>query len=126
MTTTKTQQINRLRALLLPGDDADRELCRGAMSDAHLQLIARRRGRPRWHSVRLLDSLRPRVPARRGSGSATEGFGPRLGQLRQARGLTQEELCTLVGLSNRMIAYYERDDAEPPGRSSHRSRRPCG
>ena len=46
MTTTKTRQINRLRALLLTGDDADRELCRAAMSDAHLQLIARRRGRP--------------------------------------------------------------------------------
>jgi transposase len=45
MTTVKTQQINRLRALLLTGDDADRELCRGPMSDAHLQLIARRRGR---------------------------------------------------------------------------------
>jgi transposase len=39
MTTAKTQQINRLRALLLTGGDADRELCRGAMSDAHLQLI---------------------------------------------------------------------------------------
>lgn len=38
MTTAKTQQINRLRALLLTGDDADRELCRGAMSDAYLQL----------------------------------------------------------------------------------------
>jgi len=46
MTTAKTQQINRLRALLLTGDDADRGLCRGAMTDAHLQLIARRRGRP--------------------------------------------------------------------------------
>jgi transposase len=45
MTTVKTQQINRLRALLLTGDDADRELCRGPMSDAHLQPIARRRGR---------------------------------------------------------------------------------
>jgi transposase len=45
MTTTKTQQINRLRALLLTGDDADRDLCRAAMSDAQLRLIARRRGR---------------------------------------------------------------------------------
>ena len=45
MTTTKTQQINRLRALLLTGDDADRQLSRGSMTDAQLQLIARRRGR---------------------------------------------------------------------------------
>jgi transposase len=45
ITITRTQQINRLRALLLTGDDADRQLCRGAMTDAHLQSIARRRGR---------------------------------------------------------------------------------
>lgn len=45
----------------------------------------------------------------------TEGFGPRLVRLRQARGLTQEALGARVGLSNRMLAYYERDDAEPPG-----------
>ena len=44
-----------------------------------------------------------------------EGFGPRLAALRKARGLTQEELGDLVGLSNRMVAYYERDDADPPG-----------
>lgn len=44
-----------------------------------------------------------------------EGFGPRLARLRQSRGLTQEELGERVGLSNRMIAYYEREEAEPPG-----------
>jgi transcriptional regulator with XRE-family HTH domain len=54
-----------------------------------------------------------RTPTRRTAPSS--GFGPRLAQLRQARGLTQEELGALIGLSNRMIAYYERDDAEPPG-----------
>ena len=46
MTTTRTAQINRLRALLLTGDDADRDLSRGAMGKAHLDQIARRRGRP--------------------------------------------------------------------------------
>jgi transposase len=45
MTTTKTKQINRLRALLLTGDDDDRALSRGAMTDARLHTIARRRGR---------------------------------------------------------------------------------
>ena len=45
----------------------------------------------------------------------TEGFGPRLARLRQGRGLTQEALGARVGQSNRMIAYYEREDAEPPG-----------
>lgn len=46
---------------------------------------------------------------------SAQGFGARLARLRQSRGLTQEELGDRVGLSNRMIAYYEREDAEPPG-----------
>jgi transcriptional regulator with XRE-family HTH domain len=70
------------------------------------------------HSPLLLDAPMARTtvrPARQRSPVSPEGFGPRLVQLRQARGLTQEELGAAVGLSNRMIAYYERDDAEPPG-----------
>jgi transposase len=43
MTTTRTRQINRLRALLLSGDDTDRQLARGALTDTRLQTIARRR-----------------------------------------------------------------------------------
>ena len=34
---------------------------------------------------------------------------------RQSCGLTHDELGCRVGLSNRMVAYYEREDAEPPG-----------
>ena len=45
ISTNRTGQINRLRALLLLGDDDDRLLCRGPMSKAHLDQIARRRGR---------------------------------------------------------------------------------
>ncbi len=52
---------------------------------------------------------------RRKQDTTTEEFGPRLARLRQARGLTQEELGAAVGLSNRMVAYYERHDAQPPG-----------
>ncbi len=44
-----------------------------------------------------------------------EGLGTRLAELRQARGLTQEELGALVGVSYRVMAYYERDDAQPSG-----------
>lgn len=44
LTTARTRQINRLRALLLTGDDADRQLARGALSDARLTAISRRRG----------------------------------------------------------------------------------
>ena len=43
------------------------------------------------------------------------GFGPRLAALRQARGLTQEELGSKVGMTQRMMAYYEQEDSQPPG-----------
>ena len=66
-------------------------------------------------SYPMLDTLMARPRSGRRSAATPEGFGPRLVQLRQARGLTQEELGALVGLSNRMIAYHERDDAQPPG-----------
>src|SRR5438094_2158010 len=54
-------------------------------------------------------------PRRRKPLETAEGFGPRLAGLRQARGLTQHELGAAVGLSNRMVAYYERQEAQPPG-----------
>ncbi len=44
MATTRTRQVNRLRALLLTGDDKDRVLARGPLPDARLRQIARRRG----------------------------------------------------------------------------------
>lgn len=44
-----------------------------------------------------------------------EGFGERLKEIRLGRGLTQQELGDAVGVSNRVIAYYEQDDAQPPG-----------
>lgn len=44
-----------------------------------------------------------------------EGFGERLKQVRLGRGLTQQELGEAVGVSNRVIAYYEADGAQPPG-----------
>ncbi len=44
-----------------------------------------------------------------------EGFGTRLATIRKTRGLTQAELGAKVGVSNRVIAYYEQDQAQPPG-----------
>ncbi|MGH4022169.1 MAG: transposase [Pseudonocardiaceae bacterium] len=46
LTATTTGQSNRLRALLLGGDDTDRQTARGALPDATLASLARRR-RPR-------------------------------------------------------------------------------
>ena len=44
-----------------------------------------------------------------------EGFGERLAQIRQSRGLTQSDLAEKVGVSQRVIAYYEHAEAQPPG-----------
>lgn len=44
-----------------------------------------------------------------------DGFGPRLAQARKARGWSQEKLGAAVGVSQRVIAYYEADHAQPPG-----------
>jgi transposase len=43
LTTTGTAQTNRLRALLLGGDDTDRQYARGALTDTRLAGLARRR-----------------------------------------------------------------------------------
>jgi len=44
-----------------------------------------------------------------------DGFGKRLREIRQSRGLTQIDLGKKAGVSNRVIAYYEEDGAQPPG-----------
>jgi len=48
-------------------------------------------------------------------GRTLDNFGGRLEELRKARGLTQIDLGKMVGVSNRVIAYYEEDGAQPPG-----------
>ncbi len=44
----------------------------------------------------------------------TAGFGDYLAQLRKAAGYTQVEFATEVGITQRMVAYYEAPDARPP------------
>ena len=43
-----------------------------------------------------------------------DGFGVRLAALRKASGFTQQDLADTVGVSRRMIAYYEVQSAHPP------------
>jgi transcriptional regulator with XRE-family HTH domain len=43
-----------------------------------------------------------------------ETFGIRLARLRKTRGLTQAQLGEKVGISYRMVAYYEGQTAHPP------------
>jgi transcriptional regulator with XRE-family HTH domain len=44
----------------------------------------------------------------------SEGFGERLAALRRAAGFTQVELAAELGISQRMVAYYESPTATPP------------
>ena len=46
--------------------------------------------------------------------AAMQSFGERLAQLRKTAGYTQVEFATVVGVSQRMVAYYEAPDAQPP------------
>jgi transcriptional regulator with XRE-family HTH domain len=60
----------------------------------------------------FLESV-PTVP-RRKLRAVSDTFGQRLARFRQARGLTQAELGESVGLSQRMVAYYESQSRRPP------------
>lgn len=42
------------------------------------------------------------------------GFGGRLAAMRKAAGFTQEELSSEIGVSRRIIAYYEGETRHPP------------
>ena len=52
------------------------------------------------------------MPKQRNTTSAS--FGPRLAKLRKDAGYTQVEFAQAVGISQRMVAYYETPDAMPP------------
>lgn len=52
-----------------------------------------------------------------------DGFGDRLAALRQRRGLTQTALGAAGGVSKRVIAYYEADDAQSQSRPPLEARR---
>lgn len=41
------------------------------------------------------------------------GFGARLAKLRKEAGYTQVELAEILGISQRMVAYYENTDDHP-------------
>lgn len=43
-----------------------------------------------------------------------ETFGQRLANLRKSRGLTQTDLGKLIGVSQRVIGYYETETERPP------------
>ena len=44
----------------------------------------------------------------------TNDFGKRIATVRKSRGMSQRDLAGKVGISNRMIAYYEAQTNRPP------------
>jgi len=54
------------------------------------------------------------VPKKKTVMPSGESFGDRLARFRRAAGYSQRELGELVGLSQRMIAYYEGQTDHPP------------
>ena len=47
---------------------------------------------------------------------SAQGFGARLAEVRKAAGFTQTELAEALGISQRMVAYYESIDDNPLAR----------
>jgi transcriptional regulator with XRE-family HTH domain len=56
-----------------------------------------------------LNTMPPRIKR-----EPADGFGDRLASLRKAAGITQTALAEEVGISQRMMAYYESPTAYPP------------
>lgn len=60
--------------------------------------------------IQIPESSRPTRAAK----AEAAGFGQRLAGLRKAAGFTQVELAAELGISQRMVAYYESPAATPP------------
>ncbi|OJY49512.1 MAG: hypothetical protein BGP03_13540 [Pseudonocardia sp. 73-21] len=74
LTTSHTAQTNRLRALLLGGDDLDRQIARARLTDTVLAGLTRRRcpaGADRAHAVRHAEIRRLAVAVRDGARALT-------------------------------------------------------
>jgi transcriptional regulator with XRE-family HTH domain len=53
---------------------------------------------------------RKRIPV----SNSAESFGERLTRFRQAAGFSQRDLAAEIGISQRMVAYYEKETEHPP------------
>jgi len=64
---------------------------------------------PRLLALPLIDAAMPKLRH-----DALAPFGARLAQLRKTAGYTQTSLAEEIGISQRMVAYYEGPEAYPP------------
>src|SRR5881628_3620547 len=67
---------------------------------------------PGWDGLRVEEELS--LMARNKTPPTAETFGQRLARLRKARGFSQTELGQTLGVSQRMMTYYEREAERPP------------
>jgi len=66
---------------------------------------------PGWDRLRTQERISPMA---RKKTAAEETVGQRLLRLRKGRGFSQAELGQIVGVSQRMMTYYEREAGHPP------------
>jgi len=67
------------------------------------------------NSTLTIDGIVPRTNAMpKKTNQETTSFGARLAELRKAAGFTQQELAQAIGMSRRMVAYYEVESEHPP------------
>jgi transcriptional regulator with XRE-family HTH domain len=62
----------------------------------------------------LLDSVSHTEMPKKINSDAVSGFGERLATLRKAAGISQTAFAQEIGISQRMMAYYESTTAHPP------------
>ena len=64
--------------------------------------------------MQIYDLIAETMVARRKTNAAEETFGQRLAALRHAAGYSQRALADELGISQRMVAYYECQADRPP------------
>jgi transcriptional regulator with XRE-family HTH domain len=69
---------------------------------------------PAYDRARRKAAVEDVVPKRRINDAAQETFGHKLARLRRDSGYSQSELAAELGISKRMIAYYEGETNHPP------------
>lgn len=65
-----------------------------------------------WHETMQEESFMPKRKIQLKEGEET--FGERLARLRQTAGYSQRDLAAELGVSCRMVAYYEKETEYPP------------
>lgn len=66
------------------------------------------------HSYNRVESFATLMPRARTATQNEETFGQRLARLRKEAGYSQRSLASEIGISNRMVAYYEAQTQRPP------------